>query len=62
MAKSFLEKNGVKYQDLNVAEDRAAREEMIRKSGQMGVPIIDIDGDIIVGFDEAKLKDKLGLN
>jgi glutaredoxin len=61
MAKSFLGKNGVKYQDFNVAEDRAARDEMIRKSGQMGVPLIDIDGDLILGFDEAKLKEKLGL-
>ena len=57
-----MEKNGVKYQDLNVAEDKAAREEMIHKSGQLSVPTIDIDGDIIVGFDEARLKEKLGLN
>jgi glutaredoxin len=61
MAKSFLERNGIKYQDFNVAEDRAARDEMIRKSGQMGVPLIDIDGDLILGFDEARLKEKLGL-
>ena len=61
MAKSFLERHGIKYQEFNVAEDRAAREEMIRKSGQMGVPLIDIDGELILGFDEAKLKEKLGL-
>ncbi len=61
MAKKFLEDNGIKYQDLNVAQDRAARAEMINKSGQMGVPVIDIDGELILGFDQAQLKKKLGL-
>ncbi len=61
MAKSFLEKNGIGYQEFNVAEDRAARDEMVRKSGQLGVPLIDIDGELILGFDEARLKQKLGL-
>jgi glutaredoxin 3 len=61
MAKKFLEDNGIKYQDLNVAEDKAARDEMINKSGQMGVPVIDIDGELILGFDQAQLKEKLGL-
>ena len=62
MAKSFLVKNGVQYQEFNVGEDRAARDEMVRKSGQLGVPLIDIDGELILGFDEAKLKEKLGLS
>lgn len=61
MTKKFLEDNGIKYQDLNVAQDKAAREEMINKSGQMGVPVIDIDGELILGFDQAQLKEKLGL-
>ncbi|TET87155.1 MAG: NrdH-redoxin [Dehalococcoidia bacterium] len=61
MAKKFLEDNGIKYQDLNVAQDKAARDEMINKSGQMGVPVIDIDGELILGFDQAQLKEKLGL-
>ncbi len=61
MAKKFLGDNGIAYQDLNVAEDEAAREEMISKSGQMGVPVIDIDGEIVLGFDQTKLKQKLGL-
>jgi glutaredoxin-like YruB-family protein len=59
--KKFLEDNGIAYQDLNVASDRAARDEMVRKSGQMGVPVIEIDGDIVVGYDEGWLKQKLGL-
>ncbi len=61
MAKSFLDANNIPYQDLNVAEDKAAREEMVSKSGQMTVPAIEIDGEISVGFDEAWLKEKLEL-
>ncbi|OGO02542.1 MAG: NrdH-redoxin [Chloroflexi bacterium RBG_13_54_8] len=60
-AKKFLEDKGIAYKDLNVGEDKAAREEMIRRSGQMGVPVIDIDGEIVVGFDQKQLKQKLGL-
>ena len=59
--KSFLEENKVAYQDLDVAEDKEARDEMIKTSGQMGVPVIVINGDVVVGFNEAKLKEKLGL-
>ncbi len=61
MTKKFLEDNGIKYQDLNVAQDKAARDEMISKSGQMGVPVIDIDGELVLGFDQAQLKERLGL-
>jgi len=61
MAKSFLDANNIPYQELNVAEDKAAREEMISKSGAMAVPVIEIDGEILVGFNEAQLKEKLGL-
>ncbi len=59
--KKFLEDNGIAYQDFNVAEDSAAREEMISKSQQLAVPTILIDDEIIVGFNEALLKEKLGL-
>lgn len=59
--KKFLQDNGIAYQDFNVGADRAAREEMVHKTGQMGVPAIEIDGDIVVGYDEAWLKQKLGL-
>lgn len=61
MAKNFLDKNGILYQDLNIAEDKTAREDMINRSGQMSVPAIEIDGEFIIGFDEAQLKEKLGL-
>ncbi len=50
MAKEFFNKNGVSYKDVNVAQDQELAREMVQKSGQMGVPVIDIDGNIIVGY------------
>ena len=61
MAKRFLDANNIPYQDLDVAEDKAAREEMISKSGTMTVPVLEINGETLVGFNEAQLKEKLGL-
>jgi glutaredoxin len=55
MAKEFFEEHKIEYREFNVAEDAKTREEMIKKSGQMGVPVIDVDGEIIIGFDKAKL-------
>jgi len=54
--KDFFKENNIEFTDKNVAVDREAAEEMVKKSGQMGVPVIDIDGDITVGFDEPKLR------
>lgn len=59
--KQFLRENNFAFQDIDVSSDRAAGEEMIRISGQMGVPVIDIDGAIIVGFDKERIKQTLGL-
>lgn len=61
MAKSFFDQNNVKYVDLNVQEDLAAQQEMIAKSGQLGVPVIDVGGDIYVGFDRAALAKALNI-
>lgn len=61
MTKEFFAENKVEYIDNDVSQDEAKRNEMVEKSGQMGVPVIDIDGEIIVGFDEAKLKELLEL-
>lgn len=61
MAKDFLKKNGVKFEDVNVQEDRKAAIEMINKTGQNGVPVIEVDGQIIIGFDRKKLVEVLGL-
>jgi glutaredoxin-like YruB-family protein len=54
-AKDYLSYKEVKFKEINVAEDRAGAMEMIRKSGQRGVPVIDIDGNIIVGFNQAEI-------
>lgn len=59
MAKDFLKKNSIKFRDLNVAEDEKARSDMVKKSGQMGVPVLDINGTIIVGFDQGAIKKAL---
>ena len=61
MAKDFLNKHGVKFEDINVQEDQNAANEMIEKTGQNGVPVIDIDGQIIIGFNKEKLIEVLGL-
>ncbi|MBI2024716.1 MAG: glutaredoxin family protein [Candidatus Harrisonbacteria bacterium] len=61
MAKEFFKKNNVEYTEFNVAEDEKAREEMVQKSQQLGVPVIDIDGKITVGFNESELKKALNL-
>lgn len=50
MAKNYFLKNNVSFKDIDVSMDHASAKEMIEKSGQMGVPVIDIDGKIIVGF------------
>ena len=53
--KKFLEERGIEFIDIDVSKDRQAAEEMVKKSGQMGVPVIDIGGEIIVGFDREKI-------
>jgi glutaredoxin-like YruB-family protein len=58
-AKDFFKEHNIEYVEKNVAEDEQARNDMVEKSGQMGVPVIDIKGNIVVGFDEAKLSELL---
>jgi len=60
-AKEFFKKHKVEYKDFNVAENEKARDEMIEKSGQMGVPVIEIGDEIFVGYDEKLLKEKLNI-
>jgi glutaredoxin-like YruB-family protein len=60
-AKDFLKKNGIEFEDINVGEDQAAAQEMVEKTGQMGVPVIEVDGQIIIGYDEGKLKKALDI-
>jgi glutaredoxin len=61
MTKEFFAKNGVQYEEKNVATDAQARQEMVEKSQQLGVPVIDVDGDIVIGFDQKNLETLLGL-
>jgi glutaredoxin-like YruB-family protein len=57
-AKEYLTQKGIAYTDINVATDRNAAKEMIKKSGQMSVPVIMVDDEIVVGFNQPQL-DKL---
>jgi len=61
MAKDFFKSKGLEYTEYNVASDLPRRKEMIDKTGQMGVPVIQIDNDVVVGFDESKLGSMLGV-
>jgi glutaredoxin 3 len=62
MAKEFFTANNIPFTDYNVAADTAKREEMLDKSGQMGVPVIVIDDqDLIVGFDQKRISQLLGI-
>ena len=63
MAKAFFVENNVEYDEKNVATDMEAQQEMIKKSGgQMAVPVIDVNGQISIGFDKGKLSEQLGIN
>ena len=56
MAKKWFEENRIQYTEHNVARDMKKADEMVRKSGQMGVPVLDVNGKIIVGFDKQKVE------
>ena len=58
-AKDYLSQKGIPYVDYNVAQDRDKAKEMIQKSGQMGVPVIIVDDEIITGFNQTKLDELL---
>lgn len=60
-AKDFFKANDVAYTEHDVAADAEKRQEMIEMTGQMGVPVIRIEDDVIIGYDEGKLKELLGL-
>ena len=57
--KRFFQDNHVAYEEKDVASDHEARQEMMQKSRQMGVPVIDIDGEVVIGFNEPVLREKL---
>jgi len=53
--KEFLKEHNIEFEDIDVSKDEKALKEMIEKSGQMGVPVVDIDGEIVIGFDKEKI-------
>ena len=59
--KEFLRENQIEFEDIDVSQDLQAQEEMIKKSGQMGVPVVEIDEQIIVGFDKEKISQLLNI-
>ncbi len=61
VAKEFFERNNIAYEEADVYNDLEKRHEMMQKSGQMGVPVIDIDGEIIVGFNMSKISSLLDI-
>ncbi|NLM36157.1 MAG: glutaredoxin family protein [Clostridiales bacterium] len=60
-AKDYLKSKGIEFNDINVSLDPRAAQEMIEKSGQRGVPVLDINGNIVVGFDKPQIDKLLGL-
>lgn len=60
--KAFLKENDVEFENVDVSSDHAAVKEMIEKSKQMGVPVVDVDGEIVIGFDKEKLKGLLKID
>ena len=61
-AKAFFQEKGIEYSEKDVANDQEAASEMIEKSGQMGVPVITVDDEFVIGFNQAKLQELLGLS
>jgi len=59
--KEFLKQHDIEFEDIDVSKDENALKEMIEKSGQMGVPVVDIDGQIVVGFDKEKISKLLNI-
>jgi len=59
MLKEFLKRHNIEFEEIDVAANREAAVEMIAKSGQMGVPVVDIDGTIIIGYNEAAIRERL---
>lgn len=61
MAKEFFAKNNVQYEEKNVATDMKAREDMVNMSHQLGVPVINIDDNVVIGFDQKTIEQLLGI-
>jgi len=62
VAKDFLKSHNLSFEDIDVSIDEKSAQEMIKKSGQMGVPVIEIDDKIVIGFNKPVLEEILGIN
>lgn len=62
LAKEYFKSKNIQYEEYDVMKDLEKRQEMVTKSGQLGVPVIDINGKVIIGFDRPKINEYLGLN
>ena len=60
-AKEFFKEHNISYTEKDVAKDEQAREDMVKKSEQLGVPVIDINGEIVIGFNKQKVAELLGI-
>lgn len=61
MVKDYLKQHSIEFEDVNVGENQEKAQEMIQKSGQTGVPVLDINGKIIVGFNREAIKETLNI-
>ena len=61
MTKEYLRSKGIEFEEVDVSTNEEAAMEMIQKSGQMGVPVIEIDGQIVIGFDKERIDELLNL-
>jgi glutaredoxin len=59
MAKDWFKKNNIPFTEYNVAQDMKRAQEMVKKSGQMGVPVVDVNGKVIVGFNKPAIESAL---
>ncbi len=60
--KGYLKKNGIDFEDIDISKDEKQLQKMIKDSGQMAVPVVDIDGEVIIGFDKQKIDALLKIN
>lgn len=60
--KEFLKERGIEFEEIDVSQDEKAIKEMVEKTGQMGVPVMDIDGEIVIGFDREKISRLLNID
>lgn len=60
--KGYFKKHAIEFEDIDVSKDEQQLQKMIKESGQMGVPVVDIDGEVIIGFDKVKIDKLLKIN